>query len=155
MAFTSGRRKTGGRNKGTPNKLRFTGDSRAFWQQYLESPRYREAMVRLIERGHANPIVVHLHNMLYGKPVSVVELRKVTDTREPGLSLEKQRELIFALEESNPAKFVEMLRESGIPVPLRLQQRAGLITEEGRVAAVRAGRIFEEPARTTSTELER
>src|SRR6266849_3469166 len=123
MAFTSGRRKTGGRNKGTPNKLRFTGDSRAFWQQYLESPRYREAMVRLIERGHANPIVVHLHNMLYGKPVSVVELRNVTDTPERGMSFEKQRELIRVLPTQELARFAQ---ELGINVPKRMLE-AGVV----------------------------
>jgi hypothetical protein len=73
MPFKKGQKKIGGRTRGTPNKLRFTGESRAWWRQYLESERFREKMVALIERGDANPVLVWMLNSLYGRPKVAIE----------------------------------------------------------------------------------
>ena len=132
MRFEKGHKKIGGRRKGTPNKLRFIPESRAWWQQYLESEHFRQKMVKLIERGDANPLLVWMFNRLYGEPLSVIgQLRKVADTTAAGLTLQQQRELVQALP---PGEFARFAQSLGLKVPERIAGEAGVVEGPAELA---------------------
>lgn len=66
MPFVRGRAKTGGRQRGTPNKM--TREIRGMARQLLEDPAYRRALRRRLLTGRAPHVETLLFHYAYGKP---------------------------------------------------------------------------------------
>src|SRR2546428_6700274 len=75
---TPGQPKTpgSGRKRGTRNRVRMSGDLRDCWQRYLESPRYRESLMKRIEAGGAIHVETWLLSKIFGRPEIRVEVTK-------------------------------------------------------------------------------
>ncbi|CAI4031193.1 hypothetical protein DNFV4_01621 [Nitrospira tepida] len=76
MRFEKGRRKTGGRKRGTPNKG--TIEMKSFALGLLEDPEYQTRLRARILSGKAPHMEVLLHHYTYGKPKTTLEARQVT-----------------------------------------------------------------------------
>lgn len=72
MAFQKGKKKTGGRKAGTPNKA--TVEIKELAQSLLEDPAYRKALTRRLRAGRAQRIEELLYHYAYGKPLQTVEV---------------------------------------------------------------------------------
>ena len=80
MKFNQGRKKTGGRTKGTPNKA--TVEIKELAREILEDPAYQKRLRVRIIRGEAERIETLLYHYAYGKPAETI-------TASQGASLEE------------------------------------------------------------------
>src|SRR5690348_11807102 len=64
-------KKTGGRQKGTPNKA--TAEVKEFARQCLEDPAYQKALKVRLKEGEAPQIEALLYHYAYGKPRETIQ----------------------------------------------------------------------------------
>src|SRR5262245_15903449 len=74
--FEKGRKKTGGRKKGTPNAT--TKEVQLWAQGEFNNPAWRRALRKLMLAGKAPGVTLYVLQILGGKPKSVVEVQSET-----------------------------------------------------------------------------
>ena len=74
MPFEKGRAKTGGRQRGTPNRA--TVEIKQFAAALFEDPDYQDNLKRRIMSGKAPHMEVLLAHYRYGKPKTELDLKK-------------------------------------------------------------------------------
>jgi len=85
--FRRGRRKTGGRVRGTPNRA--TADVRQFARQLVEDPLYVARLMTRMRSGNAGAMEPLVWQYAYGKPRPVVIEPIQSDTNGPPPDLSK------------------------------------------------------------------
>lgn len=89
-----GRRKTGGRQKGTPNKV--SKSAREFSQLFLADAQGQAKLLALFRAGKLPPnYLVLLHHYAYGKPKDTVEV-----TGKDGKAVEHEHKMKLVLQEA-------------------------------------------------------
>lgn len=83
MKFQRGKPKTGGRQKGTPNRA--SAEVKMFWGSFFESDGYRENLKGRILRGKAPEMEKYLLQLIYGKPREAVGSYGLDDDRGPSV----------------------------------------------------------------------
>src|SRR5262245_28408087 len=92
--FKTGRKKTGGRQKGTPNRV--TLEVREMARLLVEDPTYQQALRRRLIRGRAGEMEKLVWAYAYGKPVDAPD-GALVDPAGRGLKIDLGKMLELAL----------------------------------------------------------